>query len=62
MSPFRDYRQVVPHAARCCPSARCTVCCNGSAYFFLGFVEIVSRCWSQPEQDLLRKAARAALL
>jgi hypothetical protein len=38
------------------------VCSNGPAQFFLEFVEIVIKSWSQPEQDLLRKAARAALL
>lgn len=62
MSPFRDYRQIVPAAGRCRPSQRCAVCGNGSAHFFLEFVEIVIKSWSQPEQDLLRKAARAALL
>ena len=61
MSPYRDYRQVVP-AARCRPSRRCAVCGNGPAHVFLEFVEIVIRSWSQPEQDVLRKAARAALL
>jgi len=38
------------------------VCTNGSAQFFLEFVEVVNRSWSQPEQEMLRKAARAALL
>jgi len=61
MSPFRNYRQVVS-AARCRPSERCAVCCHGPAQFFLEFVEIANRSWSQPEQEVLRKAARAALL
>jgi len=62
MTPFHDSRPVVPAAARCRPDARCTVCGNGSAHFFLEFIEVVIRSWSQPEQELLRKAARAALL
>jgi hypothetical protein len=62
MSTFPDYRQVVPAAARCRPSARCAVCSNGPAHLFLEFVEIVILSWSRPEQELLRKAARAALL
>jgi hypothetical protein len=62
MSPFREYRPVVPAATRCRRSARCAACGNGSAHFFLEFIEIVIRSWSQPEQELLRKAARAALL
>ena len=63
MSPFGDHQQVVPAAAvRWHPSGRCAVCGNGSAHFFLEFVEIVILSWSRPEQELLRKAARAALL
>jgi hypothetical protein len=62
MSPFHDYRPVVSAATRCRPSARCAVCGNGPAHVFLEFIEIVIRSWSQPEQELLRKTARAALL
>jgi hypothetical protein len=62
MSPFGNYKQVVPAAARCRPSRRCAVCRIGPAQLCLEFIEMVNRSWSPAEVGLLKKAARSALL
>jgi len=62
MSPFGDYRRVVPAAARRCPSGRCAVCCSQPAQLRQEFAAVVRQSWSPAEIDLLGKAARSALL
>jgi hypothetical protein len=62
MSPFRNYRQVVPATARCSPSARCAVCCSRPTQLRLAVDDMVHRSWSPAEIDRLSKAAHAALL
>jgi hypothetical protein len=62
MSPFRNDKQIVPAAARCRMHGGCAVCRMGPAQLCLEFIEMASRSWSPAELDLLRKAARSALL
>ena len=62
MDPFRDYRHVFPAHARHCPSGGCVVCCSQPAVTRREFADLVNRTWSPGERDLLRQAARAALL
>ena len=62
MSPFRNYRQVVPVTARCSPSARCAACRSQLAQLRQAFNEMTHRSWSPTEIDRLSKAARSALL
>jgi len=61
MDPFRNYRPVIP-AGRHCPIGRCAACCSGPVLVRQEFAEMVGRCWSPEEIDLLDKAARSALL
>jgi len=61
MDPFRKYLQAIsgtPH----CPVGRCAVCASQSALVRQQFADLVGRCWSQAELDLLSKAAQSALL
>ena len=62
MDPFRNYRQVLPTRARHCPSGGCIVCCGQLALIRREFADLVNRSWNPGERDLLRQAARAALL
>jgi hypothetical protein len=62
MDPFRNYRQVFSAHAPHCPSGGCVVCCSLSALTRREFAALVNRTWSPGERDLLRLAARAALL
>lgn len=62
MDPFRNYRYVLPAPARHCPSGGCIVCLSQPALVRRDFADLVNRCWSPGERDLLRQAARAALL
>jgi hypothetical protein len=62
MSPFRDYRPVAGTEPRCCPSARCAVCCRHVARIRREFTALVYQSWTLPEINLLSNAARAALL
>ncbi len=62
MSPFGNYKQIIPAATRCRMPGRCAVCRMGPAQLCLEFVEMVSQSWSPAEVDILKKAARSALL
>ena len=62
MSPFGDYKQIIPAATRCRMPGRCAVCRMGWAQLCLKFIEMVSQSWSPPKVDILKKAARSALL
>lgn len=62
MSPFGNYRHVIPAAARRCPSGRCQVCCSQPAQLSQEFAAVVRQSWSPAEIDLLSRAAHAALL
>jgi glycine cleavage system regulatory protein len=62
MSPFGNYRHIVPASARRCPSGRCTVCASQPAQLRQEFTAVVSESWSPAEIDLLSQAARSALL
>jgi hypothetical protein len=62
MSPFGNYKQVIPAATRCRMPGRGAVCRMGSAQLCLEFIEMVSQSWSPAEVDILKKAARSALL
>ena len=62
MSPFGNYRHIVPASARRCPSGRCAVCCSQPAQLRQEFAAVVRDSWSQAEIELLSQAARSALL
>ena len=62
MSPFGNYRHIVPASARRCPSGRCPVCCSQPALLRQEFAAVVRDSWSPAEIDLLSRAARSALL
>lgn len=62
MSPFGNYRHIVPAAARKCPYGRCAVCGSQSVQLRQVFAAVVGLSWSPAEIDLLSKAARSALL
>jgi hypothetical protein len=62
MDPFRNYRQVAPVQARHCPFGGCAVCCSLPAPMRREFADLINQCWTPAERDILRKAARAALL
>jgi hypothetical protein len=62
MGPFGSYKQIIPAATRCRRPDRCAVCRMGPAKLCLEFVEMVSQSWSPAEVDILKKAARSALL
>ena len=62
MSPFGNYKQVIPAVTRCRTRGRCAVCRMGAAQLCLEFIELVSQSWSPAEVDILKKAARSALL
>ena len=62
MSPFGNYRHIVPASARRCPSGRCAVCSSQPAQLRQEFAAVVGGSWSPAEIDLLSQAARSALL
>jgi hypothetical protein len=62
MDPFRNYRRVFPAQARHCPFGGCAVCCSQPALTRREFADLVNRSWSLEERDILRQAARSALL
>lgn len=62
MDPFRNYGRVFPAYARHCPSGGCVVCCSQPPLTRREFAALINRTWSPGERDLLRQAARAALL
>ena len=62
MSPFGNYRHVVPAAARRCPSGRCVVCRSQPAQLRQEFDAVVRQSWSPAEIDILTMAAHSALL
>jgi hypothetical protein len=62
MSPFGNYKQVIPATTRCRRPGRCAVCRMGPAQLCLAFVEMVGQSWSPAQVDILKKAARSALL
>jgi hypothetical protein len=62
MSPFRNYGQIVPGRGRCGPYGRCVVCSSRAALICHEFAELVCQSWSAVEIDMLKKAARSALL
>jgi hypothetical protein len=61
MSPFREFRRVVP-APRHCPLGGCAVCCGHLKLVHLEFADLIRQAWSPAELDILSKAARSALL
>ena len=62
MSPFGDFRHVIPSATRRCPSGRCAVCCSQLAQLREKFAAMVRQSWSPAEIDILTKAEHSALL
>lgn len=62
MDPFRNLGKAFPAPARHCPSGGCIVCCGQPALIRREFADLVNRSWSPGQRDLLRQAARAALL
>lgn len=62
MDPFRNYRQAFPVQARHCPLGGCAMCCRLPALVRREFAALVNRSWSLAERNILRKAARSALL
>ena len=62
MDPFRNYRQALLAHTRHCPSGGCIVCLSQPALTRRDFADLVNRAWTPGERDLLRQAARAALL
>jgi len=62
MSPFGNYRHVVPATARHCPSGRCAVCRSHLAQLRQEFDAVVRQSWDPAEIDIFRQAARSALL
>jgi hypothetical protein len=62
MDPFPDYRQVFPAQARHCPLGGCATCCGLPALVHREFAALVNRSWSLAERNILRQAARSALL
>jgi hypothetical protein len=62
MSPFGNYRHIVPASGRRCPSGRCAVCWSQPAQLRQVFATLVRLSWSAAEIDLLSKAAHSALL
>jgi hypothetical protein len=62
MSPFGNYKQIIPAATRCRMPGRCAACSLGPAQLCLEFIAMVSQSWSLAEVDLLKKAGRSALL
>ncbi len=61
MDPFRKYLQAIS-ATQHCPVGRCAVCASEPTLVRQQFADLVRRCWSPPEIDILSKAARSALL
>ncbi len=62
MSPFGNYRHIVPATARRCPSGRCVVCYSQPAQLRHEFDAVVRQSWNPAEIDILSQAARSALL
>ena len=62
MEPFRIHRQVVPAEPRHCPFGGCAVCCSQVTLVLREFAALVCQSWSPAELDILRRAARSALL
>jgi hypothetical protein len=62
MDPFHYHRQVVPAEPRHCPFGGCGVCCSQPTLLRREFTDLVRRTWSPAELDILRQAARSALL
>jgi hypothetical protein len=62
MDPFRNYRRVFPAQARHCPFGGCGVCRGQPALMYREFADLVNRSWTLGERDILRRAARSALL
>lgn len=62
MDPFRRYPQMFPAQARHCPFGGCAVCCSQPELMRREFADLVNRSWTLGERDILRKAARSALL
>jgi len=62
MSPFGNYRHVVPATARRYPSGRCAVCRSQPTQLREEFDAVVRQSWNPAEIDLLSQAADAALL
>jgi hypothetical protein len=62
MDPFPDYRQVFPVQTRHCPLGGCAMCCGLPELVRREFAALVNRSWSLAERNILRQAARSALL
>jgi hypothetical protein len=62
MGPFRDYRQVIQAAPRCCDTAVCAATRGHPALLRQVFGTIVERSWDSAEIHLLWKAASSTLL
>jgi hypothetical protein len=61
MDLFRNSRQVVPAVGRHCAYGRCVVCCSQLVQVRREFADLIRRCWSPAERDMLSRAARSAL-
>lgn len=62
MDPFRSYRRMFPAQARHCSFGGCVVCYSQPERTRREFADLVNRSWSLGERDILRRAARSALL
>ena len=62
MGPFRDYRQVIHSAGRCCDINTCAATRSRPALLRQVFLTIVERSWDPAEVCTLRRAASSALL
>jgi hypothetical protein len=61
MDPFRKYLQAIADTHHC-PVGRCVVCASHPTLVCQQFADLVQRCWSPLEIDILSKAAQSALL
>ena len=61
MDPFRKYLQAIAGTQHC-PVGRCAVCASQPMLVRLQFADLIGRCWSPAEIDILSKAAQSALL
>jgi hypothetical protein len=62
MDPYHSYRRTFPAQAQHCPFGGCVVCCGRLERTRREFADLVNRSWSLGERDILRRAARSALL
>jgi hypothetical protein len=62
MEPFRYHRPAAPAEPLHCPFGGCAVCCSQVTLVLREFADLICRSWSPAEVEMLKKAARSALL